>query len=75
MDSRKELKVSEPLNPVFSVTIGAKAPSRIPYAMGSAEITFHVYEENDYEDKLDDAKEKLTEALSAALLVAESTKD
>lgn len=44
----------------FEITIGAKSPSTVPYAMGSAEIKGYVYENDDFEIILDDLKEKLS---------------
>ena len=56
---------------LFEINIGAKSPSTVPYAMGSAEIRGFVYENDNFETVLDDLKEKLSEALAASLLVAE----
>lgn len=55
----------------FELTLGAKAPSTVQFALGNAEIKAFVYDDEDFETALDDAKSKLEEAVAAALIVAE----
>ena len=66
----KEVKITADTK--YTISIGCKIPSRIPYAMADANITVAYDESDDFSASLDDAVEKLDEAISASLLVIES---
>lgn len=55
--------------PYMELTIGAKTPGSVPYSMGNAEIKVYLKKDDNFDKALDDAKQKLEEALSVALLV------
>lgn len=66
-----EIQNLELLSQKYSITIGAKVPSSIPYAMGNAEITYSVSENEEFDKALEKIKDMLQEALSVALITAE----
>ena len=58
-------------NCAYTISIGAKSPTAVPYSAGSVEITREFSESDNFEHILDDLKGKLEEALAVAVLVAE----
>jgi len=57
----------------YEIAAGVKVPGKAPYSIASADIKVYVSENEDFDSALDDLKEKLEEAVSMALIVADET--
>ena len=55
----------------YEITLSTKVHGKADFSMASAEIKSYVGVDTDYETALDETKEKLEEAIAAALIVTD----